>query len=289
MEHKHHKHLLAVRQHNEALLQAYRFWSPQYDIHFGYWHPGINPFDRQAMLAELNRQVFRRLDLPDEPGMCLLDAGCGTGATLRLIARSTRHIQLCGIGQAPTLLDLGRQLNQRQRLSSRIELIEADFEKMPFEEACFHGTICIESSCYATGADKALLLQEINRVLRPAGRVVIVDAFRLDEKPLPRPLRPLVNAIARHWAIDELPVLPKIEERLRLLGYHDIQTTDLTWRTLPSALHIPWVACRLFLASLGRNPVPGALPYAKALLASLGMGPCIGHVRYLMLSARKRG
>ena len=35
----------------------YRTWSARFNMHFGYWRRGLNPFRREPMLEEMNRQV----------------------------------------------------------------------------------------------------------------------------------------------------------------------------------------------------------------------------------------
>ena len=38
-------------------------WSTGLNMHFGYFRAGLNPFRREAMLNEMNRQVLERLGL----------------------------------------------------------------------------------------------------------------------------------------------------------------------------------------------------------------------------------
>jgi MPBQ/MSBQ methyltransferase len=39
----------------------YAAWSAAFNMHFGFFRWGMNPFRREAMLEEMNRQVFDRL------------------------------------------------------------------------------------------------------------------------------------------------------------------------------------------------------------------------------------
>ena len=63
----------------------YRAWSPSYNMHFGFWRLGLNPLRREGMLIEMNRTVGRalRLDTATTGPRCVLDLGCGAGATSR--------------------------------------------------------------------------------------------------------------------------------------------------------------------------------------------------------------
>src|SRR5215510_160133 len=61
----------------------YRAWSRNFNMHFGYYRWPANPMALEAMLEELSRQVFTRLDLA--AGMKVLDLGCGLGAPARTL------------------------------------------------------------------------------------------------------------------------------------------------------------------------------------------------------------
>src|SRR6202043_4144932 len=64
----------------------YAAWSPHFNMHFGFYRRGMNPFHREAMLEQMNREVLRRLQLTDAAPAHILDMGCGLGATLRSLA-----------------------------------------------------------------------------------------------------------------------------------------------------------------------------------------------------------
>ena len=50
-----------VRYYEEA-GPDYEAWSPSFNMHFGYWEGGANPFDREAMV------MFRRFRRPEANG-----------------------------------------------------------------------------------------------------------------------------------------------------------------------------------------------------------------------------
>jgi cyclopropane fatty-acyl-phospholipid synthase-like methyltransferase len=78
----------------------YAAWSPHFNMHFGFFRLGMNPFNREAMLEQMNSEVLDRLRLSgDHPRV--LDMGCGLGATLRSIARRIPFAHLHGITLVP--------------------------------------------------------------------------------------------------------------------------------------------------------------------------------------------
>ena len=54
----------AIRAFFVETLDDFRRWSPGYNMHFGYWAPGTNPFDREAMLERLSIEAIASLNLP---------------------------------------------------------------------------------------------------------------------------------------------------------------------------------------------------------------------------------
>ena len=82
----------AVVNYYSQASQDYEAWSPRFNMHFGYWRAGINPFRLESILDEMTLQAVARLALPDR-AVRLLDMGCGLGASARLIGRERPAVQ----------------------------------------------------------------------------------------------------------------------------------------------------------------------------------------------------
>jgi ubiquinone/menaquinone biosynthesis C-methylase UbiE len=272
----------SVISHNDSIGSDYRFWSQSYNIHFGYWRRGVNPFDREAMLSQMNEEVLQRLQLPEgKPGF-VVDAGCGAGATMRYMAERLPHARFAGVTLAPWLFDLGKKLNEQAGLVERIELIKADFQSMPLPDGCADAVFCLESACYADGKDKARLIRELHRILKPGGRLVAVDAFKKYDRPMPAFFEKIFCKNARLWAVEELPVLPLFEKTLVESGFENLKTEDISWRAAPTAMHIPVVVLRLLWSgSFRRND------YWKALSMTLGTGVLAGWMGHYLVRGEK--
>lgn len=278
-----------IIHHNDSIATAYRFWSPSFNIHFGYWTWGVNPLNREAMLLALNEEVMNALTLsPGEP-IKLLDTGCGTGATLRYFSEFLPLAELHGIGLAPGLIALGKKLNEGKKSTKRIQLQIGDFQKMPFEDNSFDALIAIESVCYGTGKGKAAWVTEASRVLRNGGRIVVVDVFLKSGEKLPWPFKLFLKKTTSPWAIEELGELPAFSSEIRANGLELNSIRNVTLNSIPSAMHFPFVAIRLiasaYLRSDGKRQ--GKLLYAKALLTSMLIGLCFPFLGYYMVVASK--
>lgn len=226
----------------------YAAWSPQFNMHFGYFRWGMNPLRREAMLEEMNREVLRRLRIDTESPR-ILDMGCGLGATLRTIARRLPSARLHGITLVPWQLEQANLLNGTSPESARIQIALGDYQRAPYEDGSFDGVYAIESSCYGAGAGKAGILREACRVLRPGGRMVVADGF-LGPGRLRGPQKAIFRRLCDCWVIDEFGQIGSFTDEMQRLGFRDIVAERIQWRVTPSVLQVPWVTLRFLLTSV---------------------------------------
>jgi SAM-dependent methyltransferase len=102
-----------------------------------------------------------------EPGMDVLDVGCGTGnATIpaaKLAARVT------GLDASPGLIEIAREKGADAMVE--VDWLVGDAQAMPFEEDSFDRVISIFGHMFAP--DHAAAASELKRVCRPGGRIAI--------------------------------------------------------------------------------------------------------------------
>lgn len=127
------------------------------------------------------------------PGMAILDVGIGTG----LVAR--RAAEIVGDPALVTGLDPSAGMLQNARLPAGVTLIEGYAEKIPFPDASFD----FLSMGYALRhiSDLSLAFGEFRRVLKPGGRLCILEITRPEsrmfEMLLKGYMRGVVPALAR--------------------------------------------------------------------------------------------
>jgi len=267
----------------------YAAWSSAFNMHFGYFRRGMNPLDREAMLEQMNGEVLRRLcTTGDRPR--ILDMGCGLGATLRSIARLLPEAELKGITLVPWQREQGCRLNRASERCAKIELSVANYERTAFQAETFDAVYAIESSCYGTGANKACLIREAHRLLRPGGRIVVADGF-IGSGTLRGPQRAIYRRLCDCWVIEELGEIELFTGELERAGFCEIVAEQIQWRVTPSVLHVPWVTLKFLLMSV----VFGSRKMTRArwnnVLAPLLMpfvGYPFGPLAYYMVSATRR-
>src|SRR5580704_13383127 len=110
------------------------------------------------------------LILPAADGLEALDIGCGTGfLSLELAFRSHR---VTGIDFAPSMIAEARKKAAERQATIRYE--EADAEQLPFAAASFD--IAVSRHLLWTLPHPERAMDEWIRVLRPSGRLIIVDS-----------------------------------------------------------------------------------------------------------------
>jgi ubiquinone/menaquinone biosynthesis C-methylase UbiE len=128
--------------------------------------------ERSYQTPEIVNQRLRTLAaLSLARGESVLDAGCGTGLLLEQEARTVgSEGRAEGVDFSDAMLDHARG---RCAGLEQVRLQQGSIETLPFAEASFDAVSCTQTLLYVENMDKAL--QEIYRVLKPRGRVAIVE------------------------------------------------------------------------------------------------------------------
>ncbi len=123
--------------------------------------------------------------LPITPAMQLLDIGCGIGGPARYVA-AQHDCHVIGIDLTPRFIEVGRSLTARVGLADRVALRQGTALELPFDAARFDGAYMLHVGMNI--ADKAQLIAEVARVLRPGGWFAIYDVMRLADGAITWPV-----------------------------------------------------------------------------------------------------
>jgi cyclopropane fatty-acyl-phospholipid synthase-like methyltransferase len=282
--------LADIRSYYNAVADDYRAWSPGMNMHFGYWSWRVNPLAREAMLERMNLEVLQRLALPASGAVLLADLGCGAGATARSLVKNRKHCTVDAVTLVARQIVQGAQLNQAAGLPNQVRFHLADYVDTGLRAGAYDGVYALESACHAAGDDKRALVREAARLLRPGGTLVIADALRRNNKPLPGFMERIYRLWCHHWAVNELAEKQALHAALASHGFTDIRFQDISLRLAPSALQIPLFATRFALRELWRAGFrlsPLRRGHIVASYAAFLLGMWLPGFGYYMVTARK--
>ena len=104
----------------------------------------------------------------------MADLGCGPGVSTFELARRLPGARLIGLDIAPRMLHQARRRRRAARLSGAcITWLQADAARLPLVDASLDA--CTGHSFLYLVADRAAVVSETRRVLRPGGRLVLME------------------------------------------------------------------------------------------------------------------
>jgi SAM-dependent methyltransferase len=128
----------------------------------------------------------------------VLEVSIGTGLNL---PHYPDHVDLTAVDRDPQMLSMARR---RLDVVRRVSLLQADAARLPFAAASFDSVVCTLAMCEFR--DRSAVLAEMYRILRPGGRLLLLDHAQWRWPLRGRPATLAVN----------VGFVPHRRERLRL-------------------------------------------------------------------------
>lgn len=147
------------RRQDSSVPRQYDTWARVYDL---FWARYVN-----KTIPVLQRTA----DV--QAGEWVLDLACGTGEFEQRVLADQPQAQLVGVDLAPAMVERARA-KLDGRTNARVE--RADVHALSFDDGSFDVAVCANTFHYFTHPEE--VLAEARRVLRPGGRLVILDWCR---------------------------------------------------------------------------------------------------------------
>ena len=153
----------------EFIFPTGRRWAEE----LGYPQPELSNVPEasvQSFAGVANPHLLGRID----DGAVVLDLGCGAGTDLLVAAQMVGpggHV--IGVDMTPAMLRVAAASAREMGLSDRVELHESLIETLPLPDA--EVDIVISNGVIDLIPDKDAVFAEIDRVLKPGGRLQFAD------------------------------------------------------------------------------------------------------------------
>ena len=214
MPHLHHQHAHALENLAPATSGRLIRWADHYDLFVNIFTGG-----RRAKLRKIT------VDLAEiQAGATVLEVGCGTGdVALAAKARAGAQGAVYGIDPSPEMIAVARAkaLRQGAAVDFQIGLIEA----LAFQDGSVDVVLSSLMMHHLPDDLKRRGLAEIARVLKPGGRLLIVDIKRPDSR-----LSQAMNTLFLHSGLST--GVQDLSPMLQAAGFSDIETGETGFRML---------------------------------------------------------
>jgi ubiquinone/menaquinone biosynthesis C-methylase UbiE len=114
-----------------------------------------------------------------QKGDRILELGCGAGYAIKLILEKDLTQEIVGLDISPTIIVSAKFRNKKAIREKRAKLVQANLNKLPFENENFNSVFSIQTIYFWTDIDTTL--SEIYRVLKPDGIVVLTFSDGKDD------------------------------------------------------------------------------------------------------------
>src|SRR5579884_190900 len=184
-------------------------------------------------------RVWQRLVLPRIHGHDVLELGCGLGDLLADMTLAGYHCQ--AVEQSLPMVKAARQTMQRRAPGEKAWIIHGSARHLPFSDESFDTVISTFPSEYIYDPDT---IAEVERVLRPGGRLIVIEGANLLPVGFLQPLLVLIQLLVYGSAAVFGPRKKRnLDEEVARNRQADRKTaTGITTEVIPDAWfgqHIP--------------------------------------------------
>jgi ubiquinone/menaquinone biosynthesis C-methylase UbiE len=168
------------------------------------WDKSAPSYDKQIALFERIWFGGGREWLGERARGRVLEVAIGTG---RSLAHYPADAPVTGVELSPAMLAIARQ--RAADLGREVDIQEGDAEHLPFGDGSFDTVVCALALC--TIPDPAAAIGEMNRVLVPGGRLLLLDHIGSTWPPIRAAQwlleRLTIRAAGEHFTRRQLPLV----------------------------------------------------------------------------------
>lgn len=246
-----------LQAHFSEALNLYKFWASPWTVikafvlgwersghparlHYA-WNLNQLPSLDEA-LRQTTREAVAHFDLEQVRHAFIVEAGCGMGGcTIQMVVEDPR-LRVVGV----QLVKRQAQVAQRRKqvltaaVAQRAHFLVGNNLRLPFHHEICYGVLAIETFCYIPLPEKKQLLQGVFHLLKPGGKLVIMDGY-LRRQPQGAEKK-LLDEFRQGWTLPEL-VSPEHQSALaEQVGFIVKSVEHVTPHVVDSVHLVYWIA-----------------------------------------------
>lgn len=255
-------------------------------LHRSVWGEGVTSRDEAfaypyRLVLQTTLQAARSIEGADsdrarvqrDRPLRVLDLGCGVGGGVHyLLDRVDGPLRATGVTISPTQVERARQEAERHGFDpARYAFLDADFHDLPAIEPV-DVAFAIEAFIHAERPE--IVFEEVARVLRPGGHLVLIDDFFADPAPerrLSTPEQQWVETVREGWhahGLRSVSTVAKMAEAHALLLRDNDDLTPYLSLDRPRDRFIEWCIVPL-------RPLLWRWPYVRGLIGGDALQKCL--------------
>jgi ubiquinone/menaquinone biosynthesis C-methylase UbiE len=133
-----------------------------------------------AMRRQALPQLFEVFTGHDQRALRLIDLGCGTGRFLDLVKQAWPRLPSLGLDLSEAYVQHARRYLRRW---SRLDLVVANAEAIPAPDNSVDAVTSICMVHELPPKVRRIVIRECERVLKPGGRLILLDSLQSGDKP----------------------------------------------------------------------------------------------------------
>lgn len=230
------------------------FWNLEkwMGLHYGVWDKHINSFGESVL--NTNEYVSKHIAL--KQNMHVLDAGCGVGGTSVYLAREY-GISTKGITLSAKQVATASENAKKHKVDCGFSI--QDYSRTSFADNSFDAAYGLES--VSSAFDLNDFIGEMKRVVKPGGRVAMVDLFKGPERSID--LMPDLKIFMGCWAIGDVETEAQAVEKMKAHGFINIEVEDLTPQIKKCAKRMYWAGWLGLVGTKSYNLFRKATPFSR--------------------------
>ena len=194
----------------------HRVWGGE-DIHIGLYE------NEDDSIAEASRRTVDRMaalvpELDEATEVVDLGAGYG-GAARRLVKRFGCHVACLNLSEVQNRRN--REMNREQGLAGKIDVVDGNFEEVPFPDERFD--VAWSQDSFLHSGDRLKTMVEAARILKPGGKLIFTDPMQSEDCD-PEELQPVLDRIH----LDTMGTVPFYRDAATRSGLREVRIEELT-------------------------------------------------------------